>query len=120
MDWLLFSPAPPKGYQSRFERDPGCGFAVLAGASVLLWSALPRSPRLPSSVEYTTKCQIGLPTGWSMPVQLSNILLGKGTYGRVVLAVPLACGIEGDQKHACKVYDSKPGDLAGARHSPSA
>jgi serine/threonine protein kinase len=51
----------------------------------------------------------------ALPVQLSSILLGKGTYGRVVLAVSLACGIEGDQKHACNVYDRKPGDLAGAR-----
>ena len=51
----------------------------------------------------------------ALPVQLSNILLDKGTYGHVALAVPLACGIECDQQHACKVYDRKPGDLAGAR-----
>jgi serine/threonine protein kinase len=48
-----------------------------------------------------------------LPAQLSNILLGQGTYGRVVLARPAA--LEGGQNHACKVYDRNPNDLAGAR-----
>jgi hypothetical protein len=53
--------------------------------------------------------------GLDLPVQLSNIQLGFGTYGRVVQAVPLPYDSEDGQQYACKVYDRSPGDLAGAR-----